>query len=202
MNISISWRFKDGQEPLSSMMVQTWFQEDSMLVRNLSIHEGTNNCQEPFGSLKEQMFVRNLSIPWRNKCSSGTSRFHEGSVRHEPPVSMGGQSSMSYVVPELLHSMKVPSWTRTSWIHGRFKFDVEWCSGTFQFTKVKRLEMNLPTLWEVQVGCSMWFRNPSIPWSFKVAEEPLNSIEGSGSVSQDFPKCNMEEEGRLEALHV
>ena len=176
MNISISWRFKDGQEPLSSMMVQTWFQEDSMLVRNLSIHEGTNICQEPFDSLKEQMFVRNLYIPWRNKCSSGTSRFPEGSVRHEPPVSMGGQSSMSYVVPELLHSMKVPSGTRTSWIHGRFKFDVEWRSGTFQFIKVKkdwRGHFRLYGRFKLDVQCgsvtsqsqeiSKFLKNPSIP---------------------------------------
>ena len=117
-------------------------------------HEGSN-------------WVRNLSIPWRNKWLSGTFWFHEGiNVRQES-----------------LDSMKVQSWTWTSRFRGRNKFDVICCSGTSPLHKGSKSNMNLLIPWEVQGQCHMSLRNHSIPWRFKVGYNPPDSMGGSSWMS-------------------
>jgi len=150
------------------MKVQSWsgtsqLLEGSMLVRNLSIPWRFPVGQEPLDPMKEQRVVRNLSIPWRNTCVSGASRFHVGTkLDVNLPVSRGGTSSMSQVVPEPLHSMKVQRCIGTSRFHGRFKVNVICCSGTTQFYEGSESVRNLPMAWVVQVRCRMFSRNFSI----------------------------------------
>jgi len=144
-----------------------------MLVRNLSIHEGTNNCQEPFGSLKEQMFVRksfkfhegtnarqepleflkvqldmNLPSPWEDKvqCCMLFRNFSTPwrfQVEQEPPESMGGSKLMSNDTQELFNSWKLKDWRGTSRLYGRFKLDVQCGSVTSQSHEISKFLKNL-----------------------------------------------------------
>jgi len=45
-------------------------------------------------------------------------------------------------------------------------------------------------------------QKPPNPMKVKDGDEPLKSMEGSGSVSQDLPYATWRNKGHLEALHV